>query len=201
MKQDVPLSDLSDEDLVQRFQERGAKDDRPFRELLQRHQQLVWRTCYSFMKNPQDAEDLTQEVFFKVYRYLEQFEGRASFKTWLYRIAVNTCKNEIRKQSHRPQLTEKDTDTLADVLPDEQTMEMTLMQRRQNELLAQAMAQLRPEEAEIIRMKDLEQRQYHEIAEILDIGLSAAKMRVQRARLAFQIAYNALAQGAGNVTA
>ena len=153
------------------------------------------------MKNPQDAEDLTQEVFFKVYRYLEQFEGRASFKTWLYRIAVNTCKNEIRKQSHRPQLTEKDTDTLADVLPDEQTMEMTLMQRRQNELLAQAMAQLRPEEAEIIRMKDLEQRQYHEIAEILDIGLSAAKMRVQRARLAFQIAYNALAQGAGNVTA
>jgi RNA polymerase sigma-70 factor (ECF subfamily) len=54
---------------------RAATDDRPIQELLHRYQNMVWRVCYSFMRNPQDAEDLTQEVFLRVYRSLPHFEG------------------------------------------------------------------------------------------------------------------------------
>ena len=93
---DTTLTDLPDEELVALCQAQGSYDDRPIQELLRRYQNIVWRVCYSYMRNPQDAEDLTQEVFLRVYRSLPQFEGRSSLKTWIYRIALNTCKNEIR---------------------------------------------------------------------------------------------------------
>ena len=75
----------SDADLVTLWQTRGARDDRPFQELFRRHQHLVWRICYSYIRHSQDAEDLTQEVFLKAYRSLDAFEGRSSFKTWISR--------------------------------------------------------------------------------------------------------------------
>ena len=89
------FAELSDAALIEVCQQRGAKDDRPFQELFRRYQSVVWRVCYSYMRNREDAEDLTQDVFFKVYRNLYQFEGRSSFKTWVYRVAINTCQNEI----------------------------------------------------------------------------------------------------------
>jgi len=186
------LADLADDDLVQMAQERGSRDDRPFQELLRRYQQVVWRVCYSFTRNPQDAEDLTQEVFFKAYRSLAGFEGRSTFKTWIYRIAINTSQNEIRRRSRRPQEAHTAVDDMAEYLPSPVSVEAEWQRRHQNELLAQAMSNLRPEEVEVLYLKDLEQRPYAEIAEMLDIGVSAAKMRVQRARLALQAAYRLL---------
>ncbi len=191
------LTDLADDELVRLAQERGSRDDRPFQELLHRYQQVVWRVCYSFTRNPQDAEDLTQEVFFKAYRSLAGFEGRSTFKTWIYRIAINTSQNEIRRRSRRPQEAHTAVDDMAEYLPSSASVEAEWQRRRRNELLAQAIASLRPEEVEVLHLKDLEQRPYAEIAEMLDIGVSAAKMRVQRARLALQAAYRLLAP-AGN---
>lgn len=186
------LTEQADNDLVRLAQERGGRDDRPFQELMHRYQQVVWRVCYSFTRNPQDAEDLTQEVFFKAYRSLEGFEGRSSFKTWVYRIAINTSQNEIRRRSRRPQEADKAVDDMAEYLPSSVSVEAEWQKRHQNELLAQAIASLRPEEVEVLHLKDLEQRPYAEIAEMLDISVSAAKMRVQRARLALQAAYRLL---------
>ncbi len=159
---------------------------------MHRYQTFVWRACYGVMHNAQDAEDLTQEVFFKVYRSLPKFEGRSSFKTWIYRIAINTSKNELRRRSRRPQVSESDTDTLAEVLSDDVELEEQWQERREQELLEKALARLRPAESEIIRLKDLEQRPYADIAELLGISLSAAKMRAQRARLALQVEYQQL---------
>ena len=187
------VEQLSDDDLVALCQTRGMKDDRPFRELFHRYQRLVWRACYSVAGNAQDAEDLTQEVFFKVYRALADFEGRSSFKTWLYRIALNTSKNELRRRAHRPQVSETGVDDMAELLPTAVSVETEWQQLNQQEQLATAFAQLRDEEFEIIRLKDLEQRSYQEIAQILDISISAAKMRAQRSRVALKVAYQQIA--------
>ena len=185
--------DLSDTELVHLFQMREGRDDRPFRELFRRYQQVVWRACYGMMRNSRDAEDLTQEVFFKAYRSLTKFEGRSSFKTWIYRIAINTSQNEIRRRSRRAQEAETAVEDMAEYLPSNTSLEATILARHQRHLLQQAMANLRPEEYEVLYLKDVEERPYAEIAEQLDISLSAAKMRVQRARLALRVAYRQIA--------
>jgi RNA polymerase sigma-70 factor (ECF subfamily) len=183
------LMDLPDVELVQLCQVRGAKDDRLFQELFRRYQGIVWRVCFSFTRNPQDAEDLTQEVFFKAYRALGKFEGQASFKTWIYRIAINTSQNEIRRRSSRPKLSETNVETMADYLPAATSVETELQKKKQQEQLGQALAQLPPEVYEIVHLKDLEHRPYSEIAQILNVSVSAAKMRVQRARIALRVVY------------
>jgi RNA polymerase sigma-70 factor (ECF subfamily) len=182
-------SSLYDDELVKLCQARGARDDRPFQELLHRYQAAIWRVCYSFTNNSQDAEDLTQEVFFKVYRRLEQFEGRASFKSWLYRIAINTSKNEIRRRSSRPRPIEIELETAAEKVAGPASVEEEAQRRQQSRQLALALAQLSPEEHEVWHLKDVEQHPYEEIAQRLGIGVSAAKMRVLRARQVIQSAY------------
>lgn len=188
------FSELADIELVQLAVERGIKDERPFRELLHRHQTTVWRICYGFVRNAEDAEDLTQDVFFKAYRSLARFEGRASFKTWVSRIAINTSQNEIRRRSRRPVASQTDLDEMAEALPSPGTVEGQVAVNERQARLENAMGQLRPTEQEALYLKDVEQRPYHEVADVLDISLSAAKMRVQRARLAFRTAYRQLGE-------
>lgn len=186
------IAQLTDEELVTLCRERGDRDERLFQELMRRYQRLVWRVCYRFMGNGDDAEDLTQEVFFKVYRNLASFEGRSTFKTWLYRIAMNTSQNEIRARARRPQESETELETAAEFIPDTETVEEAILEQNKRERLAAAFASLRPEDIQILRYKDIEQKQYDEIAMLLGIGLSAAKMRVQRARLSLQTVYQQL---------
>lgn len=188
------LEALTDEELVAACLDRAGRDNRPFRELFRRYQMIVWRVCYGVVRNQQDAEDLTQEVFVKIYRNLDRFEGRSALKTWIYRIAMNTSKNELRRRSRRPQVEGTSVEELSEYLAGEETVEAYWANQVRNAHLRAALQQLKPQQLEMIRLKDFEQRQYTEIAELLDISLSAAKMRVQRARLALQEAYTALEQ-------
>lgn len=189
MMTQISLSKLTDLELVLRCQEAGNYDERPFQELMHRYQALIWRVCYSSLHNPQDAEDLTQEVFLKVYRSLAKFEGRSSFKTWIYRIAINTCRNEIRHRNRRPQEASNAIEEMADMLPAGSTTVTDWQAQAQREQLALALHSLRPEELEILRLKDIEERPYADITSKLGISLSAAKMRAQRARQALQTRY------------
>ena len=72
-----------------------------YEELVKCHQQQVFRICMGFVHQREDAEDLAQEVFVKVYRSLHLFEGKSSFSTWLYRITINACLGHKRKYSKR----------------------------------------------------------------------------------------------------
>ncbi|MEW5987739.1 MAG: sigma-70 family RNA polymerase sigma factor [Chloroflexota bacterium] len=188
----LSLSDLSDNELLSLCQARLAKDDRPFQELFYRYQTLVWRICFSFTHNQQDAEDLSQEVFFRAYRGLTEFQERSSLKTWLYRIALNVCQNEVDRRASRPPVVETEVGEMAEILAGGSSAETEYQSQAKQEQLAQALARLPAEAYEALYLKDLEQRSYVEIAEMLEITLSAAKMRVQRARLALQLAYRQL---------
>jgi RNA polymerase sigma-70 factor (ECF subfamily) len=191
----VSLTDISDDVLVTLCLELGGKDDRPVEELFHRYQNVVWRVCYSFMRNSQDAEDLTQDVFLRVYRNLSSFEGRSSLKTWIYRIAINTCQNEIRRLKRRPQLAEADLQTVAEYLPTATTTESEWQKLNLQGQLTTAFSQLRPEEYDILTLRDVEERPYSEIAELLSINLSAAKMRAKRARESLRLHLCQLAGG------
>jgi RNA polymerase sigma-70 factor (ECF subfamily) len=179
---------LSDEALVELCRVRGTGDSRPFTELFHRHRNLVWRICYHFVGNALDAEDLMQEVFFKAYRSLPQFRGASSFTTWLHQIAANTARNKLRQRSRRPQVSDMLLDELAEIIPHGAAARTYPLLAR----LAEAWERLRPEERQVLRLKDLEQRPYEEITQILGISSSAAKMRVLRARLALRDTYRHL---------
>jgi len=178
---DRRLQDLSDKILVEQARARGAVDDRPFAVLFERHKHMVWSVCYRFVANGEDAEDLLQEVFIKAYRGLFSFEGRSTFRTWLYQIAINTCRNELRRRRRRPDPIETPMEDLklADPAPSPGSM-----QGEWREFVAIAMMNLHPDEREILILRDFEDRSYDEIAALQEIRLSAAKMRVQRARIA-----------------
>lgn len=187
------FADQTDDELVATAQAKAGQDDRTFRVLMERHQNTVWRVCYNFLHNAEDAEDLTQEVFLKAYRNLVKFEGRSSFRTWVYRIAINTSQNELRRRSRRPQVSSTPLDIATEFMPSSEDVEKSTQIRAEHQMLLDAFKLLRPVESQILIMKDLEGRPYADIAKELKISLSAAKMRVQRARDALSNTYHRLA--------
>jgi RNA polymerase sigma-70 factor (ECF subfamily) len=104
----LPGLRVDDRDAVEACQ-RGERE--AFDGLVERYQRDVYRLCFRYVNDPQDANDIAQEVFLKAYRAIGRFRGDSAFSTWLYRIAVNTCLNF--RSSRRPQAEE-----LKDSLPD-----------------------------------------------------------------------------------
>ncbi|HOW41538.1 MAG TPA: sigma-70 family RNA polymerase sigma factor, partial [Bacteroidales bacterium] len=76
----------------------GERDK--YRLLVERHQQMVFRTCMGYLHNRDDADDLTQEVFIQAYQSLSRFRKDSAFSTWLYRIAINASLNRTRRQAN-----------------------------------------------------------------------------------------------------
>ena len=182
------FSKLTDAELVDLFIARHGKDDRAFTEIFHRYNDFVIRVIFRYFSHEQDIEDLAQEIFFKVYRNLKQYEGRSSLKTWLFSIATNTAKTEIRNRSRRPAVSDRSSQDM-----DEQKFDSEeYLQRHNNDHqqdFQQAFSQLNSLEQKILLLKDVEEFTYNEIADHLNISVSAAKMRVQRARLAIKHHY------------
>jgi len=183
------MQSLSDEALVELTLKRMGKDQRPFEELYRRHQAMVWRICQRFMGSPNDAEEVMQETFFRAYRNLAQYKGNSAFSTWLYRIAVNTSKNAIKKQVKRLERGAQPIEEFSEVLTGSVNPEKQILILEQRRQLAQALTKLKDKDMEILRLREIEGLRYAEIAKRLDIKLSTAKMRVIRARVALQEAY------------
>ena len=75
--------------------------EKEFRELVIEHQDQVFNTCLGFMKNSDEAKDMAQEVFIHVYQNIKKFKGESLLSTWIYRITVNKCLEEIRKRGRQ----------------------------------------------------------------------------------------------------
>ncbi len=182
------LTELSDEALVELCRKRGDRDDRLYSELFRRHRNDVWRVAYRVVADRGDAEDLVQEVFFTAFRRLDQFEGRSTFGTWLHRIAINLSLNEIRRRARRPTAIERRDEEDRVEQGEASTGDLAGPEVDRRERLSEALARLPGDQYEALHLKDLEERSYEEVAETLGISLSAAKMRVQRARAALRAA-------------
>ena len=93
------MAERTDVDLMLAFQK---GDESAFSALIERHRNTVVNLAYRYVGNRQDAEDLAQEIFIKVYRARDRYQPAAKFTTWLYRVAVNASLNEVRNRKHRP---------------------------------------------------------------------------------------------------
>jgi RNA polymerase sigma-70 factor (ECF subfamily) len=181
---------VSDEELARLCQERLPGDSRPFHALVTRYRDRVMNTAYRFLGDFHDAEDLAQEVFLKVYRGLPDFRATSSFSTWLYRITVNTCRNELRRRSRRPSFLEPDLEGLGIPLPATLSVEQVVIVHEQRDAIQNTLNRLSETDREALILRDVQGLSYQEIAAMLGISLSAAKMRMRRARLAFRELYS-----------
>lgn len=179
--------DITDEELVELVRRAGEGDFRPFEVLVVRHRGRVLANCRYLTRASADSEDLAQEVFLKAFFALERFEGRSSFKTWLQRIKINHCLNYLEKLRRRLSV-DVDDPSLADreelhVAPDAEKRVQMISDR---ERIAYVLDSL-PDTLRVpLVLRDADGSSYREIAGELGIGLSAAKMRIKRAREVFR---------------
>ena len=193
MQTEAPVAqpDVSELDLVKRCQngESGAFD-----ELVTRYRTRVFGMIYNMVHNEQDAWDLAQDSFVKAWKSIGRFRGRSSFYTWLYRIVMNVTIDWLRKKqvkgsgaefNDEVQLREIDpasrTVPKADALPHERMVHGEIRER-----INQAIAQLSPEHRAVILMKEMEDMQYHEIAEALGCSIGTVMSRLFYARKKLQ---------------
>ena len=157
---------------------------------MERYQSKVLAKSESMLDSAEDAKDMTQEIFLKVYNNLPKFGMKASFSTWLYIITVNTCLNLIEKRKRNPQwwLTEDIDSGFTQQEESEILMIMGKGVERADirECVEQTLDDVGESDKEILELRFLEELDYHTIAEKLKIGLSAMKMRLKRAREQFR---------------
>ena len=160
--------------------------------LVAEYKDRVYATAYRLMGNRQEAEDQAQEVFLKIYRGIRQLDDPATLTSWIYRITNNTCFDALSKQKRRPRTTPLDPpDAEGNEQPryaDERAPmpEEAALRHELRQCLEATLASLDTTGRTVLVLRDIEDRPYQEIAETLQVGLSAAKMRIHRARLAFQ---------------
>ncbi len=186
----------SDEELVTRCQIELPHNTQSYELLVQRHMNQVYRTAYQLVVNQEDAEDIMQDVFLKVYNNVGKFKQQASFSTWLYRITTNTALDSLdKKRSHakmngnpdKKQTEENDQDESQP--SGEDGPEETSLQKELRECINNVFKKMGREQAEVLIMRDLNNLSYDEISDALGARLSAVKMRIHRARLSFQQIY------------
>ncbi len=183
--------DVSELDLVKQCQ---AGNTEAFDQLVTRYRTRVFAMIYNMVHNEQDAWDLAHDSFVKAWKSIGRFRGRSSFYTWIYRIVMNVTIDWLRKKQVKGagaefndaiQLKEIEpasrTLPTADPLPHERMEQSEIRARIDN-----AIAQLSPEHRAVILMKEIEEMQYHEIAEALGCSIGTVMSRLFYARKKLQ---------------
>lgn len=179
----------SDSELIEEILNNNPK---AFEELVLRYQPLVAKTCLGFVNSHADAEDLTQEVFLEVYQSLPKFRGQSQFSTWLYRISVNKSLNFIRQQKRHKGVRsieffftrEGDTEEreLPIAAPQADLTDWPLEQKENKKILKLAINGLPKNQRTAFVLSKYQQMGYKEIAQVMDMSLSAVESLLFRAR-------------------
>ena len=176
---------LDHQELIRRSQ---AGDIEAFEQLILAYQKKIYNIAYRMMGNPDDAYDMAQEALVKIFKFIKNYRGEASFSTWIYHITINTCRDELRKKYWQTETSldqpfEQDdgplTKEVADFsfLPEAQYEKKELQEYLQNLINA-----LHPEYRMVMVMRENMGLSYEEIAKELNVSLGTVKSRLNRAR-------------------
>jgi len=143
-----------------------------FDELMIRYERQIYRVCYRFVDNREDAMDLAQEVFIKAFEHLPSFRRESSLKTWLYRIAMNHCINHVKKHSHEFVEVNEYTGSV------QPSIQSHLEDQEQRDHFRRLVKHLPPKQKAILEMRINEQLSYDEIASMSGRSVSTIKASV-----------------------
>ena len=181
------ISKQSDEDLVEAIVK--TNNTLLFETLYDRYAGLVYNKCFGFAKDGDEAKDLTQDVFLKLFVKLASFKGKSKFSTWLYAFTYNHCVNYVTrntaKKFEKQSVDYKDIENLSEEEEDDNSFLSMKVDK-----LKLALELISPEEKMILLLKYQDFLTIKEIGSALDIGESAVKMRIKRAKDKLVIVYN-----------
>lgn len=161
-------------------------DEASFETLIFSCKGKAYSIAFRYLRNHEDAMDVLQESFIKIYRHLGKFNFESSFDTWVYRIVINSCNDLLRKNKTRPvseslykapeegyhvEIRDKG------LSPDEE-----LIKKEESEYILQCLEKLQLEQKEILVLRDINGFTYEEISDLLKINLGTVKSRISRAR-------------------
>ena len=162
-------------------------EEEAFQEILARYRTPIYNLCWRMTRNDEDARDLGQEVFIKVFRLLDRFDEEYAFHSWLFRIATNHCIDHLRRQRLRFLSFERDgggvdEEAVMQVPSDDPGPDELLQRREAVARLEEIIAELPPHYRVITLLRHDQQLSYEEIAESLQLPLGTVKARIHRAR-------------------
>jgi RNA polymerase sigma-70 factor (ECF subfamily) len=171
-------------ELVKRVQ---ARDEMAFREIVERYQSKVFSIIYGILRNRNDAEDIAQQVFAKIYFSIKNFDFRSSLLTWIYKITVNECydylrKKRVRKLVYESDFSEEDAQRLEASEPavDAQTPIDTRLAQR--DLIVKLLSKLSEEDRSLMLLKEVEGHSVEELAQMTGLNENTIKVKLFRTR-------------------
>ena len=179
---------VSDHELVTRTQQGSEK---AYRELLGRYQRPVFSIIYRMIRDREQAEDLAQETFVRVFNNIDRYDPRYKFSSWIFKIATNLTIDWIRRKelntvsidgSRNAVTAEQIEATSITIASTDETPEELLEAKELGEEIEGAISKLRPEYKAAILLRHVEGREYQEIAEILSLPLGTVKTYIHRGR-------------------
>jgi RNA polymerase sigma-70 factor (ECF subfamily) len=169
-----------------------AGDMAAFDQLVLKHKDKLFNMVYWFLGDYQEASDCAQDTFIKVFKSLKKFRFESSFSTWLYRIAINTCKNKLKSSAYRwkkktvslenPE-SSKDGELFFEIKDDSPSPVNELEKKERSTLIQKAINALPEEQNRVIVLRDIQGLSYQEIADITGLNLGTVKSRLARARM------------------
>ena len=182
----VPENNLSDHELIEATKN-GDSD--AFGQIIARYRNPLTNYLYRFLNDYEEAVDLAQETFVRVYFAIDRYHTEFAFSTYIYRIATNLAISELRKRKRRTILSltglfQSDAEDATEYQPADQKAlpDKDFIDDEQGRVIARAIAALPPKYRIPVILRDIEGRSYEEIAGILELGLGTTKSRISRAR-------------------
>jgi len=153
---------------------------RAFSELVNRYKDLVYTLALRMLGNREEAEEVSQDTFIKVFHSLERFKGDSKISTWIYRIAYNACLDRIRLRKSRTFLDVGDMEDF--IFTEMDTAFDKMVREERGRLVGQCLAKLPSEDAGLLTLFYFEEKSLLEIEHILNVPVSSLKVRLFRAR-------------------
>ena len=178
-KEPLP-EDMNEDKLITR----AAKGDASaFNELLGMHEKKMYAVCLRMCANTEDAQDCLQEAMLRIFRSISSFKGQSTFSTWVYRVTMNTCLDELRKKKNK-QSTSLDglLETGWSPANEDDTPERHAIAGEKREAIRSAIAELPEDMRSAIVLRDVQGFSYDEISSILGINVGTIKSRISRGR-------------------
>ncbi len=176
----------SDEDLIKRFQD---GDEQAYVELVNRYRDRLMNFVYRFTSDSEQSEDIVQETLIKLYTHKHYYKNIAKFSTWIYTIAANYAKTELRKKKNRK------VTNLSQMSSDEKDYDLPAVQPETDQIIESEYLEKRIQAAintlplhfkTVVVLRDVQELSYDEISNIVEVPLGTVKSRINRARLQLQ---------------
>lgn len=170
---------------------RGNKE--LFSDIVIKYKRVIYNHVYSFLRNKEEAEDTTQEIFATIYKNIKSFREESKLSTWIYRITVNICKNKLKQLKRKSQniveeIPEWDEDSEENPIEeklkdkDEKNPDNVLVSNEIRKIIFKRMGELAEEQRKVLILRDIDGLSYEEIGKILKLSVAAVKSKILRAR-------------------